>query len=217
MPEALLIGLLLVVSYLLGSIPSAVWLSRSLYGVDVRTLGSGNAGSTNMYRSFGLKAGLITQVVDILKGAVPTALPLFSLKHGSNDLHLTLVMLSCGLLAVIGHTFPVFAGFRGGKGVNTILGMMLVLHPIGAFSSLLVFALVLLVGRMVSLASLMAVYSFFFYSIWALWNEQPSGDLQNVMFLFLAIGIILSVYVTWSHRTNISRIRTGTERKVNLW
>lgn len=207
----------LALGYLLGSIPVAVWLSRSVYGVDVRTIGSGNAGSTNMYRSFGFKAGFITQLADILKGVIAASLPVLLLKNEHLVLPLTLTMLGSGLAAVLGHTFPIFAGFRGGKGVNTILGMMLVLHPYGSAVSLLTFAIVLLLGRMVSLASLSAVYAFSLFVAASIWVQQPSGDEYSKSLLFLGIGLLLAVYITWSHRSNIDRIRKGTERRVNLF
>jgi len=217
MDYALATVLSLALGYLLGSIPVAVWLSRSVYGVDVRTLGSGNAGSTNMYRSFGFKAGFITQLADILKGAVAATIPVLLLPPGCPALPLALAMLGSGLAAVAGHTFPVFAGFRGGKGVNTILGMMLVLHPYGSAVSLLTFVIVLLLGRMVSLASLSAVYAFSLFAAAGLWVQQPSGDERSKSFLFLGIGLLLAVYITWSHRANIDRIRKGTERRVNIF
>lgn len=216
MPDSVAVILLLVVAYCLGSIPTSVWLSRWIYGTDIRTLGSGNAGSTNMYRSFGFKAGFVTQISDISKGSLATSLPWFLLPQSPTSLKLQLIMLSCGLLAVIGHTFPVFAGFRGGKGVNTILGMMIVLHPSGTLSSLLVFVIVLLLSRMVSLASVTAVYSFLIFSLIAWWVQQPTGEALHAALLFIGLSLALAVYITWTHRSNISRIRSGTERKVNF-
>ena len=204
-------------AYLMGSIPAAVWLSRRFYGMDIRTVGSGNAGSTNMYRTFGFKAGFITQIFDVIKGVVAVLLPVWFAPPAANDVEQVLAQVLCGVAAVAGHTFPVFAGFRGGKGVNTILGMMLALHPLGSLIGVVIFALVLSAGRMVSLASMCAVASFPLYIILVEMNWRLSRHSEDASLIFLALGVALAGYVVYSHRTNIARIREGTERKVNLW
>ncbi|MDW8334591.1 MAG: glycerol-3-phosphate acyltransferase, partial [Bacteroidia bacterium] len=153
-----------VAAYLLGSLPPAIWISKYLYGSDIRTHGSGNAGSTNMYRVFGFKAGLATQLLDILKGWLAAMLPVWFLT-AENAESRTLQQLICGAAAVVGHVYTIFAGFRGGKGVNTILGMMLAIAPAACAVGAVVFALTLLAFEMVSLASMTAVASFPVY-VW---------------------------------------------------
>ena len=212
----------LVLSYLIGSLPFAVWISKSFYGADIRTFGSGNAGSTNMYRTFGFKAGFVTQVLDVLKGTVAALLPFFlsynndnAVADTSSDSRLMIIhQIVCGVLAVAGHTYPIFAGFRGGKGVNTILGMMLAVHPVGSLIGLLTFFVTLLAGKMVSLASMCAVAMFPFFLIFKkifLPNAFTAGE-----GLLLYVGMLLAIWVIYTHRENIRRIRAGNERKIDL-
>jgi len=205
-----------IAAYLLGSIPAAVWISKRFYGVDVRTLGSGNAGSTNMYRSFGFRAGFVTQVIDIIKGVLAVFLPIWIGPPIADDAEHVLAQVACGAAAVLGHTFPVFAGFRGGKGVNTILGMMLALHTLGSLTGVFVFIVVLLRWRMVSLASICAVVSFPLYVVLAECTGAVRYHSLEATYLFMALGLLLACYILYSHRTNIARIRAGTERKVDL-
>jgi glycerol-3-phosphate acyltransferase PlsY len=192
-------------AYVLGSLPPAVWISKYVYGSDIRTHGSGNAGSTNMYRVFGFKAGLATQVLDILKGWVAAMLPVW-LMAGEGSETRTMWQLACGVAAVVGHVYTVFAGFRGGKGVNTILGMMLAIAPGACAVGLTVFGVVLLAFGMVSLASMTAVGSFPVYVA----AMEPDNR------VLLVTGIALFVYVVYTHRSNIRRIAAGKESKVNL-
>lgn len=208
--------LFILLSYLLGSIPAAVWISKSFFGTDVRSKGSGNAGSTNMYRSFGFWAGFGTQLIDVLKGWLSPATAWYFLNGHYDDFTLLLILLCCGLAAVMGHTFPIFSGFMGGKGVNTMLGMMLFLQIYASLFSLGVFAVVLLSGRMVSLASMSAVYAFPVFLVARFWLNQQSGIEAKAFWVFLGIGLLLSIYVTWSHRANIHRIRSGTESRIAL-
>jgi glycerol-3-phosphate acyltransferase PlsY len=206
------------VSYVLGAIPTAVWLSRALWGQDIRTLGSKNAGSTNMYRVWGFRAGFPVQVVDIAKGSLAAALPtlppasewLGASPEGASQ---AVAQLVCGLAAVVGHIYTVFAGFKGGKGVNTILGMMLVVATWGSLVGVGVFVLVLLAGKMVSLASMCAVASF---PVFLLVQAALRGGLDARNQLLLGVGILLAAGVVYTHRANIARIRAGTESKAGF-
>lgn len=211
----LLSGLAGITAYLLGSVSPAVLISKIYYKDDVRNYGSGNAGSTNMYRVFGFKAGAVTQVVDILKGIAAVVIA-GRLLHMLPEIELAWVRTFCGALAVAGHTFPLFFRFKGGKGVNTILGMMLALHPAGSLVGVAMFLITLGTGRMVSLASMVAVASFPLFILfgnlvmdWYPWY----GEVK----LFFWLGAALTVFIIYSHRTNIARIAAGNERKVQLF
>jgi len=153
-----LIALLIFTAYLLGSIPTSVWIGKSFYGIDVREFGSGNAGATNTFRVLGKKAGIPVLIIDILKGTAAVALAYLSGFEQQSDEFINL-QLGLGIAALIGHIFPVFAGFRGGKGVATILGIVVCIVPVSCSLVLVVFLIVLFSTRMVSLASMLGGFS----------------------------------------------------------
>ncbi len=195
-------ALSLFLAYLLGSIPTAVWVSKLFFGVDVRTLGSGNAGATNVARTLGWKAALPVVLVDVGKGALAAALP--KLLAQSFPVWLP---LACVVAAVVGHAFPVFAGFRGGKGVATAGGGLAVLAPALVGIAAGVWLLVVLVTRIVSLASLLAalaltVASFALPSL-AAWGMEP-------------LSLMLCFFVFWTHRQNIRRLLSGQEPRFSF-
>ncbi len=195
-------------SYLLGSLPFAIWISKYFYHTDIRTLGSGNAGSTNMYRNFGFKAGFFTQILDILKSFIATSLPTYlDIQLGLPN---TVVLLIFGIVSVIGHVYPIFANFQGGKGVNSILGMMLAIAPIYTFLCLLVFIVVLWVWEYVSLGSILATLSFVVFQIIAFWLNYV---FDYILFL---TGTFLFLFIVFTHRENIQRIRNGNESKASF-
>lgn len=193
-----------LVAYLLGSIPTAVWVGKTFYGVDVRESGSGNAGATNTIRVLGLKAGIPVLLVDVFKGltAVLLAAPIYQLLGG--------LEVSAGLLlavaaaAVLGHAFPVFASFKGGKGVATLLGLGFGIYPWAAFCVLLLFTVVLLISGYVSLSSISAGIAFPFFVIFLF----PA---DHVFFTVLSIAV--AVFLPITHRKNIKRLLNGTESK----
>src|SRR5690606_30834882 len=157
-----LIGIV-ILAYLFGSIPSAVWFGEAFYGVDVREYGSGNAGATNTFRVLGKKAGSIVMFVDILKGWTATNLPhlLDSTIVGvPNSVQFVNIQLALGGIAGLGHLFPIFAGFRGGKGVATLFGMVIAIHPGAALCCVSVFLITLLLTHYVSLSSILAGFTF---------------------------------------------------------
>lgn len=208
---------LLVLPYLLGSVATAVWVSQYLYGVDIRTQGSNNAGSTNMFRMLGFKAGLITQVVDIGKGSLAAALPLIvragfpETAHWLSDWSMEMQQLACGLLCVVGHIYPVFAQFKGGKGINTLLGMMLVTNPLAALVCLLFWVLLLYLTRFVAVASMGAVATYPLYLVVATSVAGTSFDLPHIL-----LGVGMVALVVFTHRSNIQRLLAGTEPR-NRW
>lgn len=205
----LLLLLGVVLAYLLGSLPFAVWISRYFFKQDIRTLGSKNAGSTNMYRSFGFWAGFSTQLLDILKSFIATMLPLWLSITLNNNLSLTQLLF--GLVSVIGHVYPVFAGFQGGKGVNSILGMMLAIAPLPTLFCLLVFLITLWFSEYVSLGSILATLAFTALQLWELISQGPFYNP-----IMLVIGIFLSLFIIFTHRQNIVRIKNGTESKASF-
>ncbi|KAA9331604.1 glycerol-3-phosphate 1-O-acyltransferase PlsY [Hymenobacter busanensis] len=201
----------LVVAYLLGSIPTALWVGRRFYGLDVREHGSGNAGATNTFRVLGKKPGSFVLVVDALKGFVAAYfLPQFLVAQGAiPPEHEVYYRLACGVLAVIGHIYPVFAQFRGGKGVATILGMMLGVAPATVAVCLVVFLTVLLLTRYVSLSSMTAGITFAFLQLLPQFRPpQP---------FLVYVGFILAALLVYTHRANIGRLRAGTESRVPLF
>lgn len=195
-------------AYFLGSVPTAVWLGRVRYGIDVREHGSKNAGATNTFRILGKKAGKVVLGIDVLKGMIAVLLPFFILPYPFTAAPLTHVQLLASFLAVLGHVFPVFAGFKGGKGVATSLGVIIGLQPIAAGICLAVFLLVFIISNYVSLGSIVAATAFALL----LWLAFPIQTVALPVF-----GSLLSVIVIIAHRKNIGRILAGTESKMNLF
>ena len=208
----LLIALALLVAYLLGSIPTALWVGRRFFHLpDIREHGSGNAGATNTFRVLGPKAGSAVLLVDALKGFVAAyVLPQLLVAHGAiAPEHELYFKLACGVLAVVGHIYPVFAQFRGGKGVATILGMMLGVAPAPVAVCLGVFIVMLLLFRYVSLASMTAGVAF------ALLQLLP--QFRPAQPFMVGVGFVLAALLIYTHRANIGRLRAGTESRVPLF
>ncbi|NCD68526.1 glycerol-3-phosphate 1-O-acyltransferase PlsY [Mucilaginibacter agri] len=201
----------LILAYLFGSIPTAVWIGQAFYGIDIREYGSGNAGATNTFRVLGKKAGIPVMLIDILKGWTATNLAYFipiSLVGHHNSIAFTNYELALGITAVMGHLFPIFAGFRGGKGIATLFGMVLAVHLQAALLCVFVFILVLLITRYVSLGSILAG---FMYPI-------------AVIFIFpvyiksvVIYGMCMCILILVTHQKNIERLLKGKESKVNLF
>lgn len=200
-----------IIAYAIGSISFSVIISRKMAGFDVREKGSGNAGSTNMLRSVGKKAALLTLVCDILKGVVSVLLALVIGKINSNVDGAILVELAA-FFVVLGHTFPIFFEFRGGKGVATSLGVLLLINwKIGLIC--LVFALILMaLTRMVSLGSISAAILFPVLCIFITdCYLVPQNHLSYIIF-----SIIMAVFIAYNHRSNIKRLLNGTENKISF-
>jgi acyl phosphate:glycerol-3-phosphate acyltransferase len=197
--------LTLILSYLLGSIATAVWTGKIFHGVDVREHGSGNAGATNVIRVLGWKTGIPVLFIDVLKGWAAAMLPVFFNLAGVGTALLINYQILAGLAAIIGHIFPVFAGFRGGKGVATIFGVLLAIHPLLTISSLGVFLCILLITGYVSLSSMSAGVAFPILLL--LFFDTPS-----VFFKIFSIIVALALIIT--HRKNISRLLKGEESRL---
>ena len=203
-----------IIAYCIGSISFSVIISKKMAGFDVREKGSGNAGSTNVLRSVGKKAAALTLVLDVLKGIVSVIIAII-LGNIIPDMNKELLVQIAGIAVVLGHTFPVFFGFKGGKGVATSLGILLISNwQIGLIC--LVFALVLMaLTKMVSLGSCMAavlfpVLTLFINDNYTVLTEGRSG---NVYFIY---SVILAILVLYNHRSNIKRILNGTENKLSF-
>jgi len=199
---------LIILSYLIGSIPTALIISRRFFGIDIRDYGSGNMGATNTFRVLGSRYGTMVMVFDILKGMAAVMLYNFLPFYINNDLERTNLMLGLGLSAVIGHVFPVFAGFKGGKGVATLLGMVLAIQPVIAISCIGIFVLVLFLTRYVSLSSILAAVALPICVLW-IWNENEL--LYRIFALFVAILVVAT------HQKNIGRILRGVESRVPIF
>ena len=152
--------LLIVIAYLIGSIPTAIWLSKAYFGIDIREYGSGNSGATNTFRVLGPRWGSVVMFVDILKGVVATSLYILLPYYLTDEWERTNFMIGLGLAAVLGHIFPIWADFRGGKGVATLFGMIIAIQPLVAACCVGVFMLVLYLTRFVSLSSILASVAF---------------------------------------------------------
>ena len=202
--------LALPLAYLLGSIPTALWVGRWFFDLpDIREHGSGNAGATNTFRVLGKKAGSFVMAIDVLKGFAAAMLPVWLGADAIPAGQLLYWQLACGALAVLGHIYPVFAQFRGGKGVATILGMMLGIAPAAVGVCILVFLAVLLAFRYVSLASMTAGLAF------ALLQLLPQFRPANSV--LVGVGFVLAALLVYTHRANIGRLRAGTEGRVPLF
>jgi len=202
-----LVIVLILIAYLLGSIPTSVWIGKSFYNIDVREFGSGNAGATNTFRVLGKKAGIPVLIIDILKGTSSVALSFMSGFHPDTSGFVEL-QLALGIAALIGHIFPIFAGFRGGKGVATILGIVICIVPAACALSLLVFLFVLFSSRIVSLSSMLAGISFpFFLNIVLANNNQ----------ILTIFSIVVALLLIITHRKNIKRLLKNQESRVQLF
>ena len=195
---------LIIIAYLLGSIPSGLWIGKIFYHTNLREYGSGNTGSTNTFRVLGPKAGIATFLIDILKGTLATILPIL--------LGVTTISpLFIGLFAIIGHTFPIFAGFKGGKAVATSAGVLLGFAPLFLIYLLLVFVLVLYLFSMISLSSVIAavvaVLSVFIFPAF-------SFLLTGYDIFFTLIIIVMAAIIIARHRDNMVRIKNHEENLV---
>ena len=210
------IAVILVLSYLAGSIPGSVWVGQLLYGLDVREHGSRNAGATNVFRVLGWKAGLLASAIDVGKGllaagVIATIRLNDGLPSGYDFWQVeSVVRLMAGIAAIVGHMFPIWARFRGGKGVNTAAGALFAVTPITMWVVLGVFALVLMISRYVSLASLSAAITF--PTTVAL--RKFVFDIEGLDTSLLVFGTLFAIGIVIAHRSNIHRLANGTENKV---
>lgn len=197
---------LLILAYLLGALPFSIIAGRLFKGIDIREHGSGNAGATNTFRVLGKKAGIPVLLLDVLKGYAAVSLAHYS-EFGSNTEMFINLSLAYGIAAVIGHVFPVYVGFRGGKGVATLLGLMIGVFPQAALLSIGVFVLTLFLSKYVSLSSILAGIVF------------PVGVyfLSKVLIPTMVIfSLFVPVLLLATHQRNIERLFRGEESKANI-
>jgi glycerol-3-phosphate acyltransferase PlsY len=199
------VALTLLLSYLLGSVATAVWAGKMFHGVDVREHGSGNAGATNVIRVLGWKTGIPVLLIDVLKGWLAAMLPVIFYLADPGSALLTNLQILAGISAILGHIFPVFAGFRGGKGVATIFGVLLAINPLLTISCFGVFLLIFLISGYVSLSSMSAGIAFPIF-LFAFFNT-PSV-------FFKVFSIVVAIALILTHRKNISRLLKGEESKL---
>ena len=197
--------LVFILAYLLGSIPAAVWIGKQFHNIDVRQHGSGNAGTTNVIRVLGWKTGIPVLLIDIAKGWLATMLPVFFNLAEPGSALITDLQILTGVTAIIGHIFPVLAGFRGGKGVATVFGVLLALHPFLTLACFGVFLFVLFLTGIVSVSSMSAGVAFpvFLFLLF----ETPSN-----VFKIFSILVALALLIT--HRKNIGRLLRGEESRL---
>lgn len=199
--------ILIIIAYLIGSIPTALIISKHFFNIDIREYGSGNMGATNTFRILGSKFGTIVMVGDMLKGVFAVALYHFLPYYLTNELDRTNFMLGLGIAAVVGHIYPVWAQFKGGKGVATLFGMVLAIQPIVAINCVAVFLAVLFLTRYVSLSSIIAGVALPICVLW-IYNEK------EVFYRVFAVAVAALVVLT--HQKNISRLLKGNESRVPI-
>jgi len=200
----------LILAYLCGSIPTAVWIGQAFFGVDVREYGSGNAGATNTFRVLGKKAGVPVMLIDIFKGWTATNLVFIIGVSNTGNHHSPAYLnyaLALGIAAVMGHLFPIFAGFRGGKGIATLFGMILAINLPAALFCVGIFLLILLITRYVSLASIMAGFAYPIAVALIFPTSRP----------VIIYGMCMCLLILVTHQKNIERLLKGTESRVNLF
>jgi glycerol-3-phosphate acyltransferase PlsY len=199
--------LLILLAYLIGSIPTSVWVSQYFFDIDIRDYGSGNAGATNTYRVLGPKWGTIVMITDMVKGIIAVKLALLLPEYADSEINLQNLQTGLGLAAVVGHIFPIWADFRGGKGVATLFGLVLGISPWTAMGCVGIFIAVLYLTRFVSLSSILASIAFPVF-ILVIFN------VENPAYRIFAIAIALMVLLT--HQKNIGRLLSGNESKVPI-
>lgn len=199
---------LIILAYLLGSIPTSLIISKSQFNIDIRDYGSGNAGATNTFRVLGSRWGSVVMFLDVLKGILAVKLALILPSYIDNEFARTNFQIGLGLAAVLGHIFPVWADFRGGKGVATLFGLIIAISPWTALGCVGVFLMVLFLTRFVSLSSILASMAFPVF-ILVIFN------VENDAYRIFAIAVALLVVLT--HQKNIGRLLSGSENKVPIF
>ncbi|MEX0596425.1 MAG: glycerol-3-phosphate 1-O-acyltransferase PlsY, partial [Candidatus Paceibacterota bacterium] len=195
--EIFLIALFVLVSYLLGSMPTALWVGKAFYGIDIREYGSGNSGASNTFRTLGKKAGTAVLILDIIKGLTAASLVRYIDFIEPGTVRFVNLQLLFGLSAVLGHVFPIYAGFKGGKGIATLLGKVIAIHYLSALACMGLFLVILFSTRYVSLSSILSAMAFPIIAVIVYKNQEP---------LFIAFGIAAAIMVVLTHQKNIVRL-----------
>ncbi len=205
--ELLSIGIGVVVSYLIGSMPTALWVGKAFYGIDIREHGSGNSGASNTFRVLGKKAGTAVLLIDIIKGLTAASLVRYFAFLEPGTIKFVNLQLLFGLSSVFGHIFPIYSKFKGGKGIATLVGMVLGIHYLSALACIMLFVVILFSTRYVSLSSILAAMAFPLIAVLVYKNEEP---------MFIAFGIAAAIMVVLTHQKNIVRLVSGNENKAKL-
>ena len=200
--------ILLLASYITGSFPTSIIVTRVTKNIDIREHGSGNAGATNVFRVLGWKYAIFVLTFDIFKGWLPTAVYATTIFQQLPVPDQGLVQILCGFAAVFGHTFPIFAGFRGGKGVSSLIGVLLALFPLALPICLLVGIVVIITTGYVSLGSISAAVA-----LPIIFLILPRLGLINPSLFLIVFSLLVPWFIIYTHRSNISRIRNGTENR----
>ncbi|MBN2461599.1 MAG: glycerol-3-phosphate 1-O-acyltransferase PlsY [Candidatus Cloacimonetes bacterium] len=205
MNQSIEIIFLIMAAYLLGSVPTGYLMGRVFCGVDIRQKGSGNIGATNTFRVLGMGYGIVTMILDIAKGMLAVKLLIWATLEPS-----PLILLLAGLAAILGHIFPIFLGFQGGKGVATAAGVFIILIPIPSLIALVTFLLVIAVSGIISLGSLSAITALLI-SVLVINIQNGFREAEYLIFVFVAFLVIFI-----RHRQNIRRFLQGEERKIKI-
>jgi len=209
MNEYLILLSLITLSYLAGSFPTSIITGKFLQGIDIRDFGSGNAGGTNAFRILGWKPGIFVGAVDIFKGwlAAGYVAPAFFQNQPIPDLGV--LQIICGFAAVMGHSYTIFAGFKGGKGVGTLAGMLIALFPVALPLCLIVFAATLIFTGYVSMSSILAASSLPLFLL----ILPPLTGINSAPLSLIIFSLLIPWFIIYTHRSNINRIRSGTENR----
>lgn len=199
--------LTIIFAYFLGSIPTSIWIGKTFFNIDIRDHGSGNAGATNTFRVMGAKAGFVVFFIDFLKGYAAVRLLYLTDFYIPETGYFVNFQLALGLAAMIGHIFPIFASFRGGKGVATLAGVVLALHPLGTLITLGVFFVSLIISKYVSLSAMIAAFTFPFILIFLFSTATPS---------LIIFSMIISILLLFTHQKNIERLMSGDEKRFKI-
>lgn len=206
--SSLTLILILIASYVIGSFPTSIIMGRFLKGIDIREHGSGNAGGTNVIRVLGWKPGLIVITFDIFKGWLPTAYLSTLFFESTSVPDLGLFQILCGFCAVLGHTYTIFAGFKGGKGIGTLVGLLIALFPVAVPLCILVFAITLTLTGYVSMGSVIAGCALPIILL-----VLPILGIEPAELSLLVFSLLVPFFIIYTHRTNITRLRNGEENQ----
>jgi len=206
--EVLYLIFFLILSYIIGSIPTAVWVGKKIYNIDVREHGSKNSGATNTYRVLGIKAGIFVFIFDVFKGWLLVYTVHYYLYFFPESADNLLIPLIIGIVAVFGHIFPLFAGFRGGKGVATMLGVVIAIQPIAALFCFMLFFVLLILTKYVSLGSIISAIFFPILTNIIYTNNSIS---------LLIFSILTSLIIVYTHKKNIVRLISASENKTYIF
>ena len=209
MNELAYLILLIMISYLAGSTPTSIIVGRITKGIDIREHGSGNAGGTNVFRVLGWKPALIVVIIDVFKGWLPAAIFAPAFYYAQIIPDLGVIQILCGFSAVLGHTYTVFAGFKGGKGVGTLGGMLIALFPTAFPFCLAVAVITIMLTGYVSLASILASVSLPIF----LFVLPPFFGVNPAPLSLMVFSLLIPWFITFTHRSNIQRLRSGEENR----